>query len=115
MNMLAIIIVAAAGIAAYVIWVRPYLRGLPQFSEIYRGLDEREARLWQTIKIWLDGRKTIITGLVGGFFEVGPELLAQFEASGLKDKLPDNWGLYVALATIALMSIFRAHAARSGS
>lgn len=101
-------VLAIVGIA-YAVWVRPYLKSLPQFAEVW----QQEATTWAAIKAWLDGRKTILTAIWGEVIGFGPDVLQIVAGVDLKTAfgLPDNWALLIGgLAVPILMAIFRARA-----
>lgn len=100
----------AVFIVAYVVWVRPYLRSLPAFADAWRAEDT----VWEAVKVWLDGRKTILTGVWGGLIAWAPELLQIVSGVDLKAMgLPENWALIVGGVFVpVLMLIFRAKASQ---
>lgn len=95
-------------VAVYIIWVRPYLKSLPQFAEAWRTEDTT----WAAIKAWLDGRRTVLIGIWGEVVAMGPDLLQQVSGLDLKTllNLPDAWAAYVTALIPVLMLIFRAKA-----
>jgi hypothetical protein len=108
MKFIVILIIIAALAAAYFIWVRPYLKSLPSFSELWA----REASLWGAFKEWLDGRRTILAGLWGSVVAWAPDALQQVSGFDLKTllHLPEQWALWVTAFIPVLMAIFRAKA-----
>lgn len=98
----------ATFVAVYIIWVRPYLKSLPQFAEAWRNEDTALA----AIKTWLDGRRTILIGIWGEFVAMGPDALQALSGLDLKTllHLPDAWAAYVTALIPVLMLIFRAKA-----
>jgi hypothetical protein len=106
MKALAIITILAALGFAYLYWVRPYLKSLPQFAEAWQN----EATTGAAIKAWLDGRKTILAGMWGEIAAWLPDLLQIISGVDLKTalSLPDNWALIIGgLAVPVLMMVFR--------
>jgi hypothetical protein len=109
MKLVLVLIAVIAFAAAYIIWVRPYLKTLPQLADAW----QRQATAWGAIKVWLAGRKTILTGLWGSFIGLFPDLLQVLSGVDLKTalSLPDNWALIVSgILVPILMLIFRAKA-----
>lgn len=100
------LIVVAAFVAVYFIWVRPYLAKLPSWSDV----NAKEMGLWQKIKHWLEGRKTVLVGLWGSVLGLGPDVLNIFTGVDLQKllHLPEQWALWVsAVAVPLLMVLFR--------
>lgn len=102
-----------AGIAAfgfvYLYWVRPYLKSLPPFAEAWQS----EETAWAAIKVWLEGRKTLLAGIWGETIGLFPDLLQILSGVDLKTalSLPDNWALLISgIAVPVLMMIFRTKA-----
>jgi len=106
------LIAMAAFVAAYLYWVRPYLKTLPTFSEAFA----KEATTWQAILTYLEGRKTILTGIWGEIIAMGPDLLNILGGVDLKTALhlPDAWAAIVGGIIIpVLMLVFRAKATKT--
>lgn len=104
----ALAIVAALG-AVYFIWLRPYLKSLPQFAEVWAS----EETTWTAIKVYFDGRKTLLTGMWGELIATGPDLLQIVSGVDLKTafNLPDNWAMLIGgILVPTLMLIFRTRA-----
>ena len=116
MKLIGFLIVLAGLIAVYVIWARPYLKTLPGLADIYARLDQKERGWWTAVKIWLDGRKTVWTGILGTVLAIGPDLVDGIAGLDLKTllHLPDLWALWVTQATALLTVVFRVQA-RIGS
>lgn len=109
MKLVLVLAAVAAFLAAYVIWVRPYLKSLPQFADAW----SRQATAWDAIKVWLVGRKTILAGIWGTFIGMFPDLLQVVSGVDLKTalSLPDNWALIISgILVPTLMLIFRTKA-----
>lgn len=100
--------IIALTIAAYVYWIRPYLKTLPAFSDAW----QKEASTWAAIQEWLKGRKTILIGIWGELVAFGPDALQLISGMDLKFMLglPDLWAAWVALLIPLVMVIFRAKA-----
>lgn len=98
----------AAFIAVYIIWIRPYLKTLPSWSEAW----QREATTWAAFKVWLDGRRTILIGIWGELVAFLPDMLQSASGFDLKTLLflPDMWAAWVTAFIPVLMLIFRAKA-----
>lgn len=96
----------AGAFAAYVYWIRPYLRSLPQFGDLLASHDD----FFGAVRAWLDGRKTVLTGLWGSIVAWAPDFLQTISGFDLKTllHLPDQWALYVTALLPVLMVIFRA-------
>lgn len=90
----------------YVYWVRPRLQELPALRDAYK----RQATCWMALKVWLDGRKTILIGIWGQIIAFGPDALQQISGFDLKMLLglPDLWAAWVAAVIPILMLIMRA-------
>jgi hypothetical protein len=103
------IIVMAALAAVYIVWVRPRLKALPAFADLYA----KEDTLWDAILAWLRGRRTYLIGIWGEIIALAPDLLQTLAGLDLKTLLllPDAWAAYVTAAVPVLMLIFRAKAA----
>lgn len=102
-------IAGAAFLAAYIYWIRPYLKTLPSLAEAWKA----EETAWQAFKTYIDGRKTILAGLWGEFLAFFPDLLQIVSGVDLKQllHLPEQWALWVGgIIVPALMAIFRARA-----
>lgn len=109
---LVLAVVAAMGFA-YLYWLRPYLKTLPAFAEAWRSEDTA----WQAVKVWLDGRKTLLVGIWGEIVGLFPDFLQIVAGVDLKTalSLPDNWALIVSgIAVPVLMAIFRTKAKGEG-
>lgn len=101
--------VLAAFAVVYFVWVRPYLKSLSSFADLWHEEDD----LFTAIKVWIDGRKTILSGIWGEIIGLGPDMLQIVSGVDLKTmlNLPDNWALWVSgIAVPMLMLIFRAKA-----
>lgn len=101
---------AAAFLAAYILWVRPYLRSLPQLSQAWA----QEDTTWAAVKTWLDGRKTILVGIWGEVIAFLPDALQSASGFDLKTllMLPDSWAAYVTALIPVIMVILRAQASK---
>jgi hypothetical protein len=98
--------VIAAFTAVYFVWIRPYLKSLPSFADLWHEEDD----VLTAIKVWIDGRKTILTGIWGEVIGLAPDMLQIVSGVDLKTalNLPDNWALWVSgIAVPMLMLIFR--------
>lgn len=105
---IALAIVAALGFV-YLRWVRPYLKSLPSLADAWAT----EKTTWAAVKVWLEGRKTILAGMWGELIGCGPDILQIFSGVDLKTafSLPDNWALLIGgIAVPMLMVVFRAKA-----
>lgn len=109
MKLVGFVAVFAALVAVYVLWIRPYLRTLPGLSEIYDRLDAKERSWWTAFKVWLDGRKTVWTGILGTLVAIGPDLIDGIAGIDLKSllHLPDAWAVWASQVTALLMMVFR--------
>jgi hypothetical protein len=99
----------AAFLAVYIVWVRPYLKSLPQFADVWH----RQQSAWMAVKVWMQGRKTIMAGIWGSIIGLAPDLLQIVSGVDLKTAigLPDNWALLISgLLVPILMLIFRTKA-----
>jgi hypothetical protein len=99
----------AAFFAVYFIWVRPYLRTLPALTDAWK----QEETLLAALKLWLEGRKTILSGIWGEIVAFLPDVLQILAGVDLKTALglPDNWALIVGGIVVPfLMLIFRTKA-----
>lgn len=107
-------IVAVLGVLGfiYIYWVRPYLKTLPSLKQLW----DKEDSLWAAFKIWLDGRKTVWTGILGTLMAIGPDIIDQTIGIDLKTlfHLPDAWAAWVTQVTTVLMIIFRIRAKIGG-
>lgn len=106
-------ILALAALAAFVFvyfkYLRPHLKTLPTFSEAFA----KEETTWAAIKTYLEGRKTILTGIWGEIIAMGPDLLQIVAGVDLKTAmhLPDAWAAIIGgLIVPILMLVFRAKA-----
>lgn len=109
MKLMLALAAAAAFLFVYFYWLRPYLKSLPALSETFA----KEDTVWQAIKVWLEGRKTILAGMWGTIIGWGPDLLQIVSGVDLKTafSLPDNWAIIVSgLLVPVLMLIFRTKA-----
>lgn len=108
------LIIALTGLAgvfiAYVYWVRPYLRSLPQLGDLLASHDD----FFGAVRAWLDGRKTVLTGIWGSIIAFAPDLLNLLNVIDLKTifNLPDQWAAIVAGITAVLTTIFRTMASK---
>lgn len=103
----ALTLVALVGFGfVYFYYARPYLKTLPTFSDAYT----KEATIWAAIVTYLEGRKTIFTGIWGEIIAMGPDLLQILAGVDLKTALhlPDAWAAIVGgLIVPVLMLVFR--------
>lgn len=110
---LALVLAAVGAFAfAYLYWVRPYLKTLPSLAEAWA----REQTAWQAIVAWLDGRKTILTGIWGEIIAMFPDALQVISGVDLKTafSLPDSWALIIGgIIVPILMLVFRAKASQA--
>lgn len=100
------LLVIAAFAGVYLYWVRPYLKTLPSFANAW----VKEATTWASVKAWLDGRKTVLTGVWGTILAMGPDALQIVSGVDLKTAfhMPDDWAIIIGgVAVPMLMLIFR--------
>lgn len=110
MKIVLILAALAAVVAVYVLWVRPYLRSLPQLMDVW----VQEDSLWAALKVWIDGRKTILIGVWGEVIAFLPDALQAASGFDLKTllSLPESWAAWVTAAIPVLMAIARAQASK---
>jgi len=109
MKLILALAAAAAFLAVYIYWVRPYLKSLPSMAVAW----QTEETTWAAIKVWLEGRKTILAGLWGEAIGLLPDFLQIVSGLDIKTafSLPDNWAVMIGCFVVpTLMLIFRTKA-----
>lgn len=105
MRALFTLLVIAALIGLYIWKIRPYLKGLPSLAEIFR----QEDSLFTAIRVYFEGRKTILASIWLGFIAWAPDALTAISGFDLKTllHLPDEWALYISALIPVLTAFFR--------
>lgn len=106
MKFLVASIIIAGLLVVYFYWIRPHLKSLPQFADLYA----KEGSVLAALGAWLHGRRTILAGIWGEVAAWLPDMLQVFANVDLKTAfgLPDNWALIIgAIIVPILMLIFR--------
>lgn len=108
MKVIGLLALLAALGAVYFVWVRPYLKSLPSFTQLW----QEEEKFWAAAKAWVLGRRTILVGIWGELLIWLPDLLQTLSVVDLATAL--GWDdTKKALAHIVLtmaMLVFRTKA-----